>query len=453
MKRYDVVVIGGSASGIVTAITAKGYYPNKSVLVIRKEKDAMVPCGIPYLFGTLGSIEKNIVPVEVFSKHNVELLIDEVEKLCLKEHKVITRESGEIGYEKLVIATGSLPWLPDWLEGRELENVFTISKYAQELKVVVEKIKSVQRIVVVGGGFIGVEVSDELVSVAGKDITLIEAKPHILPNAFDASIAEMAQDLLRSRGVKIETGVGIKRIVGRENKVCGVELADGRKIDCDAVILAMGYRPNTSLAKDAGLWINTYNSIRVDEYMRTSEDDVFAVGDCAEKRDFVTRRPNPVMLASTACAEARVAGMNLFKLSALKRFNGTIAIFSTCIGQRAFGAAGLIESFAEKEGFDIITAEFQAPDRHPQSLPGSQSQLVKLIVSAETGILLGAEVVGGISAGELINVLGACIQAKMDVMQLATMQIGSHPLLTAAPTKYPVVKAAEIAIKKLRSAR
>ncbi len=450
MRSYDVVVIGGSASGIVTATTARAYYPDKTVAVIRKEEVAMVPCGIPYLFGSLDSLDKNVIPNRIFSDNGIELIVDEVESINPNEHTLTCRSGERIGYQKLVIATGSRPYVPDWLKGADLEGVFTISKYAHELEKVVSYVKSVNKIVVVGGGFIGVEVSDELASKWKKDVTIVEARPYILASAFDELIAREVEELLKKDGVQIITGARVKEILGEAGKVRAVSLEDGREVPAEAVILAMGYRPNSKLAEEAGLWINTYGSIRVDEYMRTDTQDIFAVGDCAEKRDFITRRPNPVMLASTACAEARIAGVNLFRLSTVKTFNGTIAIFSTRIGDTTFAAAGLIESFALQEGFEVVIAEFKGIDRHPGTLPDVHSQYVRLILSPDSGIILGAEVIGGISAGELINMLGVCIQAKMDVVQLATMQIGSHPLLTAPPTAYPVIKAAEIGMRKMR---
>jgi len=227
-----------------------------------------------------------------------------------------------------------------------------------------------------------------------------------------------------------------------------VLLENGEKIPADAVILAMGYRPNSDLAKEAGLMINELGAIKVDEYMRTDDEHIFAVGDCAEKKDFVTRKTSGVMLASTARAEARIAGMNLYKLSLVKTFSGTISIFATALGDEAFGVAGLTESRALEEGFDIITGEFEGPDKHPGKLPGTKKQKVKLIVGKEAGIILGGEITGGLSVGELTNALGFIIQNRMDINAVLVSQIGTHPLLTASPAAYPLLKAAEDAAKK-----
>ena len=237
--------------------------------------------------------------------------------------------------------------------------------------------------------------------------------------------------------------------------MAGVVLQDGTRIATDAVILAMGYRPNTGLAAIAGLPINDMGFIHVDEYMRTVNPDIFAVGDCAEKRDFVTRKPSAVMLASTATSEARVAGSNLYKLSVVKTFSGTIAIFSTAIGNTAFGAAGLTETAARREGFDIVIGSSSGLDKHPGTLDGAHHQLVKLIAARESGVVLGGEVSGGCSSGgcslgELINIIGLAIENRMTVNSLFTAQIGTHPLLTAPPTAYPLINAAGAVLRQVR---
>ena len=279
----------------------------------------------------------------------------------------------------------------------------------------------------------------------------MEILPHILLLAFDEELTVKAEEILKSRGVNIITGDGVKEISG-EGKVQSVLLSSGRDLKADAVILSMGYQPNIALAENSGIKINDLGFITVDEYMRTNNQDIFAVGDCAEKRSFLTRRQSGIMLASTACAEARVAGMNLYKLSAVKVFGGTIAIFCTAIGDTGFGAAGVTENLAKERGFDFVTGTFEGVDKHPGMLSGTHEQLVKLIVARESGVILGGEVIGGSSTGELINLIGLAIQNRMTVNSILTAQIGTHPLLTGPPTAYPLIKAAEVVAKKRRSA-
>jgi len=446
--KTDVLVIGGSAAGIVAAMVGKCCYSDKEFTVLRKQPAALVPCGIPYIFGTLPGSDKDVIPDGIYDKAGINLVVDEATGLDLNK-KVCRTGGGEvIEFDRLVIATGSIPYVPGWLPGTDLENVFTIPKDKAALDGIAAKLAGYDKIVTLGGGFIGVEVSDEI-RKRGKDVAIVELLPHLLGLAFDAEFAVHAEEILTARGIKLKTGVGAKAIHGQDGKVKEVELHDGERIPADAVILAMGYRPNTVLAAAAGVRLNERGFIRVDEYMRTFHPEVFAVGDCAEKRDFVTRKPSRVMLASTATSEARVAGGNLYRLSVVKTFSGTIAIFSTAIGETAFGAAGLTEAAGRKEGFNVITASFTGVDKHPGTLPGAHPQTVKLIVARESGVVLGGEVMGGTSVGELINIIGLAIENQMTVHSLFTAQIGTHPLLTAPPTAYPLIKAAEAALHEI----
>lgn len=448
MKQTDVLVIGGSAAGMVAAISGKNAWKNKNFTLVKKQKDVMVPCGIPYIFGTLDSSTENIMPVDMMlEKNGIESLIDEVTTINFKEKTALLNKHEAIKYDKLVIATGSTPTKPAWLKGADKENVFTIPKdkiYLDEMK---NKLSSSKKIAIIGAGFIGVEFSDEL-NKAGYDVTLIEKREDILSLAFDKELSEKIEDIISQRGVKVKTGIGVAEITGNET-VTGL-LYDNKESEAfDAVILSMGYQPNNVLAQNAGITLDEMGFIPVDEYMRTDIEDVFAIGDCAQKRDFVTRKKTPTMLASTACAEARIAGMNLFNLQVVKTFSGTIAIYSTAIGSHGFGTAGITEIRANEEGLGVVTGLFEAPDRHPGKLPDTHTQMVKLIVAKNSGVIIGGEVIGGVSAGELTNVIGLAIENRMTVSALLTSQIGTHPCLTASPAAYPLIKAAEIIMGKL----
>ncbi len=447
MKSTNVLVIGSSAAGLVAATTGKRLYPDKKVTVVTRMPKTLIPCGIPYVFGSVGTTDNDILPAEkMFEKFGIEAIHDEVVSINREAKSVKLSDGSEISYEKLVLGTGSLPIRPAWLKGADLDGVFTVPKNKVYLDDMQKKLEGCKKVITIGAGFIGVEISDEL-HKAGKEVVLIERLPNILGLAFDPDVAVRAQEILSERGVDIRTGISVKEIFGN-GKAEGVILDNGEKLEADAVILSLGYVPNSSLAKEAGLQVDDRGFIRVDEYMRTEDCDIFAVGDCAEKRDFVTRKKCPVMLASTACAEARIAGMNLYKLYAIKTFSGTISIFATAIGDTGFGVAGLTESIAEKENFDYITGVFEGIDRHPGTLKDTHKQYVKLIAGKESGVILGGEVMGGLSVGELTNTIGIMIQNRMTINSLLTAQIGTHPLLTASPAGYPLIKAAEDASTK-----
>ncbi|MGE3063027.1 MAG: FAD-dependent oxidoreductase [bacterium] len=445
MKKYDVVIVGGGPAGIITAMTAKTYYPDKSMLIIRKEKNVLVPCGIPYTMSTI-TLEKNYIPDAGLTGKGIEIEIAEVTKIDSVKKQIET-EKGGFEYDKLVLAAGSRPAEPKWLKGRDKKNVFYIEKSEEYLKTLKNSLDKKKRVLIIGGGFIGVEVADEL-NKEGHKVTLVEKLPHVLSLAIDSDFSCNLDDTLKKRGIELFLGESVEEITGDEF-VDGVILENKKKVDADVVIIAIGYSPNSKLAKEAGALVGVKGAIWVDEYMRTNIKDIFAVGDCAERKSFITRKLTNIMLASTATSEARIAGANLYKLQMLRTFTGTIGIFSTRIGECAIGSAGLTETQAVEEGFEVISATFETKDRHPGSLPDASTVRVKLIASKMSGLILGGQIGGGESVGEMINIVGLMIQNKMSVHDLMILQIGTHPLLTAAPTVYPLIKVAELIISKL----
>ncbi|MDO8898281.1 MAG: FAD/NAD(P)-binding oxidoreductase, partial [Bacteroidales bacterium] len=183
MKKTDVLIIGGSAAGMVAAVTGKASWADKEFTLVKKQKDVMVPCGIPYIFGTLDSSLLNIMPVDnMLAKSGVESLLNEVVEID-KAAKTVTLDNGEkIAYEKLVIATGSTPLKPKWLKGADLEHVFVIPKDKTYLDSMRDQIEGLKKIVVIGAGFIGVEFSDEL-RKSGHEVFLVEKEKTILSSA------------------------------------------------------------------------------------------------------------------------------------------------------------------------------------------------------------------------------------------------------------------------------
>ncbi len=445
MKNVDVLVLGGGAAGIVAAMTAKQNYPDREVLVIRREERVLVPCGIPYIFGTLGSVEKDLIPDGMLEKAGVELLIGDVTDVNLQKKIATTSEGEEVRFDKLILATGSVPVKPP-IEGLDKDGVFYIKKDAQYLRNLFERVKESERIIIVGGGFIGVELADEIRKL-GKEVIVVEMRDHILQASFDDEFCVLAEEELRRQGVELYTGRVVKKVLG-EDRVKGVLLSGDVKLTADLVIVSAGMKPNTKLAEQMGLRVSRYG-IEVDEYMRTSHPDVFAVGDCAEKRDFFTRKPKPVMLASVATAEARIAGANLYRIKAFRQFRGTLGIFATKIGKLSLGAAGLIERTAKKEGFEYVVGRSKVPNRHPPSLPETGEIFTKLIFTKQGGFFLGGQVAGGNEVGVLINLIGMAIESGYTASQYLSLQIGTHPLLTPAPTTPATLKAAEDALRKI----
>ncbi len=441
--KTEVLIIGGGPAGIVTALSAKRNYPEKRVVIVRREGRVVIPCGIPYIFGTLKSVEKNLISDEILINNDVKIIIDEIEDVNLEKKEAISKNHGNIKFEKLVFATGSIPVKPP-IEGIDRKNVFYVRKDPAYLKELLKKVDKSKDIAIIGGGFIGVEFADELRKI-GKKVSIIEMLPHVLYTSFDDGFCEMAEEELKKNRVHVYTNAKVVEI-----KEDSVILDSGNKIKSDLTLISTGAKPNTKLAEKIGLKVSK-NGIVVDEYMRTSHPDIFAVGDCAEKRDFFTREEKPVMLASVAAAEARIAGANLYKIKAFKQFRGTLGIFATKVGDIALGAAGLIERQAKREGFEYVVGRSETTDKHPGTLPETKKIYVKLLFTKQGGFFLGAQIAGGNTVGEIINLMGFAIESGYTAARYATLQIGTHPLLTPAPTAPATLKAAEDALRKIYS--
>jgi len=447
-KKADILIVGAGPAGVVCAVTARKYYPSKSIVVLKDIAEGVIPCGIPYMFASLKDADENKLSMASLENNAVDVAIESVVSIHRKEKSVITARKTSYSYEKLVLAVGSTPLvLP--IKGIEKQGVYPINKEMGYLKNVIREIKNCKNVVVIGGGFIGVEFADELSKIQGLNVTLVELLPNLLANSFDPEFSQMAEARLRERGVSLLTNTKVEEIIGKD-KVEKIRLGNGKEIPVDGVILGVGSKPNVTLAADAGLEIGSCKGILTDEYMRTTIDpDIFAIGDCSCKRDFYTRKAIPVMLASTATAEARIAGAKLYQIKVVRENKGTIAIYSTYLDGLVLGSAGLTEKTAREEHFETVTGIVDGVDKHPASLPGACKGKVKLIFSKQSGIILGGQVSCGMSCAQMINLVGIAIQKRMSCTELETLQIATHPYLTSAPTMYPLILAAQDALGKM----
>ena len=443
MDTYDVVIIGGGPAGVTCAISAHNTYKDKKIAVIRKDEVALIPCGIPYTLTSLSGVDDDILPDQLVENNGADLLIDEV---VSKNDKVLELKSGrKIAYDKLVLAVGSTPSKPP-IKGIEKSGVFLVEKDYTHLAQMREFAETAKNLVIIGGGCIGIEMTDEALR-AQKKVTLVEAMDQLLGTSMDAEFGKKAREILETEGAEIILSKKVASILGNV-KVTGVKLDDGREIDADMVILSTGCQPNVKLAEDFGLECDARNGIIVNEYQRTSDTDIFAIGDCAAKYDFFTGEHTDVRLASTAMAEGRLVGSDLFAVKVIRKYISVLGSFSTKIGNVAFGTSGISEAKARSMNLDYAVGEAKTVDRHPGKLPGASGQYLKLIFSRYSHTLLGAQVYGGDSVGELVNMFSVMILNKMTDMDIDTMQIGTHPLLTASPIAYPVINATVDAIKK-----
>ncbi|HDR15999.1 MAG TPA: pyridine nucleotide-disulfide oxidoreductase [Desulfobacteraceae bacterium] len=446
--KFNVVVVGGGPAGVITALTAKNVYPEKSVCLVKEIGDSVIPCAIPYMVNTMPDPRQNEMSDQPLENAGIEIIVARVVSLN-PENRIITLESGEsVFFERLVLATGTISVKPP-IDGIDMEGVFTVKKSLSAMLHLRERIHEAQKIVIIGGGFIGAEFADEISKMPGKEVTIIEIMPKLLFTAFDDEFSDKIQEILAQNGVQIYTGCRVSSINGN-GRVQSVTIEGGGTLDADTVILGAGAKPCVDLARGAGLRITDKGSIWVDDYMQTNTEGIFAVGDCALKRDYFTRREVPVWLASTATSEARNAGVNLYGVRVLNQMPGTIAAFSTRFGDVSFASAGMNCRTGERENFRAISSSAVAYDRHPVTLPDACECKVKLCFSPRSGIILGGQVYGCAAVGELINVIALAIQKGVTVREIDMMQIATHPLLTAAPTVHPLINASHQALAQMR---
>ena len=448
METTEIAIIGGSAAGLSAAAAVAKRWPEKRTTVIRKVDKTVVPCGIPYIYGTLGAVDKNLIPDAFLSKIGVNLIHDEIGSIDRAEKVLVRSDGRQLQYDKLILSTGSRPFVPP-IDGVELENVFSIHKDPAYLQTLYDALELARNVVVIGGGFIGVEMAEQIASMSAengkKEIRLVEMLPHCLMMACEEEFCLVAEQELTCRGVQVMTNCQVKELRGAD-RVEEVVLADGSVLPADVVIIGIGAAPNTDLAASAGLEVDARRGVLVDEYLRSSDNDIYAVGDCASKFSFLTGKPSGIRLASVAASEGVIAAGNLYGVP-MRKTPGAVGAFATKVGKRSIAAAGLTSHAAAQEGIDVVVGAAVAPNMHPGSLPGAIADMkVKLLFRRDNGQLVGGHVCGGDSSAELANALAVAIQARQTVYDLSVMQFATHPLLTASPVQYQLMVAAENAL-------
>jgi len=444
MTKTNILVIGGGPAGVIAAVIAKKKNPSKKVILIRENKVSVIPCGIPYIFNRLDSVHEDILSDESLIANKIAIAIDKALSINILDRIVSLASERRIQYDKLIIATGSEP-IKVPINGIGKKGVWQVKKDFEYLKKLRKAVAKAKRIVIIGGGYIGVELAEELSSMNGKKITIIEKLDNCLGTTMDKEFTMEAEDRLRKKGVAIYTHAEVKEIGGGD-AVRYVCLKKSKKILTDLVIVSVGAKPKIDIIQETKIRRGEYGGVKVDQYMRTNIPNIFAVGDCAQTREFFSGRYIPIMLASTACYEARVAGMNIYAKSKMIKNNGALACLSTSVDGLMLGSVGLNEKSVHQK---TVAGISQCPSHHPGSLSNTHLITLKLIFSKSEGLLLGGQVMGPESAGEIVNIIALAIQKRATVHELSTLQVATHPLLTPAPTVYPLVTAAQLALSKL----
>lgn len=446
-----IVVVGYGTAGMTAASYAKLVNKRAEVIVFEKRNYAVYhPCSIPdVLAGIIDNWDKlreSAVKMPGLTVHtSTEVYdIDHSNKIIYAK-KVREGTKLKIEYDKLILATGSKPRLPRGIPGLDLEGVFTV-KTIEDGERLDMWVKSSSRVIVVGGGAIGIEVASALAK-RGLNVTLLERSKYIASRILDSDMSLKIMKILRERGVRVVTEDTIAEVRGR-GRVEKVTTGKGEVYSVDTVVFATGVVADITLAKRVGVEITERGLVRVNDRMETSVKDVYAAGDIVEVKDLITGKPRALQLASVAFREGRVAGINAAGGNAV--FPGAIKNIIVHTPWFYFGGVGLTSSEALEAGFNVISTTISTWVK-PEFYRDSTRITVKLIVDADSGRVLGVQVIGAHGVERELNMASVIIKSCMGVNDILDIDIAYTPKVSDVYD--PLHVAAEAILRKLKRYR
>ncbi|MEU7801847.1 FAD-dependent oxidoreductase [Micromonospora arborensis] len=450
-----LIVIGGDAAGMSAASQARRRRDRADLEIVVFERGHFTSysaCGIPYWISGLVSGPDDLIardPETFRTKYAMDVrLRHEVTAIDLDRREVVARDldrGGEVRerFDDLVYAAGAVPVKPPWAD-TDANGVFGMQTLddGAALRDWLEAEPRPRRAVVVGGGYIGVEIAEALIQ-RDLSVTLVEAGSQPMATV-DGDMAELVADAMRGLGIQIRTDLPVTGLEQRDGRVSAVVTAEG-PIPTDVVVLGLGVRPNTGLAEAAGFPIGPTGGIRVDRRMRVAElPGVWAAGDCVETLHRVSGMPVHVPLGTHANKQGRAAGINIG--GGYATFTGVIGTAVTKVCDLEVGRTGLREREATRAGFDFISVVAESTNRAGY-YPGARPMTVKLIAERPSGRLLGAQIVGWSEAAKRIDALAVALWNGMTVDDMTSLDLGYAP--PYAPVWDPVLVAARKAVDAL----
>jgi NADPH-dependent 2,4-dienoyl-CoA reductase/sulfur reductase-like enzyme len=440
-----LVIVGGVAAGTKAASRARRLDSELEITVYQEEPEPSISeCGLPYFLSGIVEKRERLVArtPEKFAQKDIDVLVrHRVEKIDASAKKLIVHDLNagktfEDAYDRLVVATGARAVLPP-IPGVDLEGVLELRFLtdADRIRSYVEKY-SPEKATIVGGGYIGLEVAENLCGL-GMEVSLIEGEDRVAL-AYGPEVSEKVEAELASHGVNIFTGEKVDVFTG-EGRVRGVKFG-GTELATDLVIVGVGIKPNVELVSEAGAEIGTTGAILVDKHMKTSIPDVWAAGDCVETTDLTSGEPAWVPLGDTANQMGRVAGTNVATGEDTLEFTGTLGTGIFKVFDLGVGKTGLSERAAADAGFETVSASLLAYDRAGY-YPGAQRVFLKLIADRATGRLLGAEAAGP-SSDKLIDICATALWGRLSYPDLVNIDLAYAP--PYGPALSPVIQAATI---------
>jgi len=431
-----LVIVGGVAGGATAAARARRVSEDAEIVVFeRGEYISFANCGLPYYIGNVIKKRDHLLlatPAKFKQRYNIDVRIfSEVVGINTKEKTVeikntTTREKYWESYDKIILSPGAEPIKPS-LEGIELENIFHLRNLpdSDRIKKIVDE-RNPQCAVVVGGGFIGLEMAENLTE-RGVKTTIVEMLDQVMPS-LDYEMATLIHDHLEAKNVELELENGVKSFSKASDRIL-VSTQKGREIECDLVLLSVGIRPENTLAIKADLKIGSTGGIQVDDTMRTSDPNIYAVGDAVEVRDIVTGFPTLTALAGPANKQARIAADNALGRTSI--FTGTLGTSVVKVFDMVLASTGINEKFLKKHDIPYLVS-YTHSGSHAGYYPGATNTSIKILFSPGTGRVLGAQIVGKKGVDKRIDVLATAIRGEMTVYDLQELELAYAPPYSSA---------------------
>jgi NADPH-dependent 2,4-dienoyl-CoA reductase/sulfur reductase-like enzyme len=420
-----LVVIGGDAAGMSAAMQVRRRQPDREIVVLEKGGwTSYSACGIPYLVGgSVGEVDDLVTrsPDTFRSEHRIDVRLGHEARGIDLDRRVVEawdHDAGatvEVGFDTLHIATGARPLCPD-LPGIDRPFVHAVQTLDDGLRLLGALGSGAQRVVVVGGGYIGLEMAEAFVQ-RGCEVTLVEASDHLMPS-LDGDVAAPLVGALGGIGVDVRVSTPLEAVED------GAVQAGGTAIPADLVVLGLGIVPNGDLARDAGIEVGVKGAVRVDRRQRTGAEGVWAAGDCSESFHMVARAPVHIALGTVANKQGRVAGINM--AGDYAAFPGVLGTAVTKVCSNEIGRTGLSGREAAAHGFAYVEASVEGESRAGY-LPERKKLTLKALAERGSGRLLGAQIVGQEGAAKRIDVLATAIQAGMAADDVVELDLGYAP--------------------------
>ncbi len=421
-KKYTYVIVGGGPASRILNRYLRLYVPSATTILLRDEERIVNHCGTPYIVEGIIPWKKGLIKEEIVTNFDTEIIVDKVIGGDPEKKYVLTESGKRFYYEKLIFATGTDQVIPP-IKGSDLEGILKVRK-TKDLLVSIDFLNSVKDVVVLGGGYIGVEFAQSLKNM-GKNVTIVELLPHIFGNNYDEKFTEKLEEEIENLGINLITGKKAVEFTGK-GRVEGVLLDDGSIIKADAVLSAVGVKPNIEYADSFGLEYNR-NGLIVDEFFRTNVKDIYAIGDCIDTISFITKKSVPGKLGSNAGMMARILGLQQAGLDI--KYEGVINVVVTKVGNLYFGAAGLTEKNCDSFGIEYEKAEATSTTIYA-NMPHVKDVYVKILYEKGSLKIIGGELLGYTNIAGFVEVLGEMIRHGENIFDVVTMHYSSHPEMT-----------------------